>query len=123
MKPEVIRIREGVSVAPYSPATKVGSLLYVSGQTGEDPAASVGAQTTEAMECIKAIVEAQGSTMDDIVMCQIFIRSQEDFAEMNKAYAAFFDPEKGFPARICTYGAQLYDGLAVEITCICAVEA
>ncbi len=123
MKPEVIRIKEGVSVAPYSPAVKVGNLLYVSGQTGEDPTTSVADQTTEAMNCIKEIVEAQGSTMDDIVMCQIFIRSQADFAEMNKAYAAFFDAEKGFPARICTYNAALYDGLAVEITCICAVDA
>ena len=122
MKPEVIKIKEGVSVAPYSPAVKVGNLLYISGQTGEDPKASVAKQATEAMNYVKEIVEKQGSTMDDIVMCQIFIRSQEDFAEMNKAYAAFFDPEKGYPARICTYGAQLYDGLAVEITCICAVE-
>ncbi len=122
MKPEIIKIKSEGAVGPYSNAVKYGSLLFVSGQTGEDPASSVAQQTKEAMDCIKAIVEAAGSTMDDIIKCQIFIRTQDDFAEMNEMYRTYFDEEKGFPARICTYGAQLYDGLAVEITCVAAVE-
>lgn len=122
MKPQVIKIREGETVAPYSNAVKYGNLLFVSGQTGDDPASSVAQQTRQAMDYIKAIVEAAGSTMDDIIKCQIFIRTQDDFAEMNEVYRTYFDAEKGYPARICTYGAKLYDGLAVEITCVAAVE-
>ncbi|MBP5749857.1 MAG: RidA family protein [Firmicutes bacterium] len=122
MKPEVIKIKSEGAVGPYSNAVKYGNLLFVSGQTGDDPASSVAQQTKEAMDYIKAIVEGAGSTMDDIIKCQIFIRTQDDFAEMNEVYRTYFDAEKGFPARICTYGAQLYDGLAVEITAVAAVE-
>ncbi|MBQ2096331.1 MAG: RidA family protein [Firmicutes bacterium] len=123
MKPEVIKYRAEGAVGPYSNAVKYGNLLFVSGQTGDDPDASVAQQTKEAMDYLKAIVESAGSTMDDIVKCQIFIRTQDDFAEMNEVYRTYFDEKKGFPARICTYGAQLYDGLAVEITAVAAVEA
>jgi 2-iminobutanoate/2-iminopropanoate deaminase len=122
MKPEVIKIRAEGAVGPYSNAVKYGNLLFVSGQTGDDPNTSVAQQTKEAMDYLKEIIEAAGSTMDDIIKCQIFIRTQDDFAEMNQVYRTYFDEAKGFPARICTYGAKLYDGLAVEITCVAAVE-
>ena len=123
MKPEIIKFKSEGAVGPYSNAVKYGNLLFVSGQTGDDPNTSVAQQTKEAMDYLKAIVESAGSTMDDIVKCQIFIRTQDDFAEMNEVYRTYFDEKKGFPARICTYGAQLYDGLAVEITAVAAVEA
>ena len=122
MNPELKRFGAGGAVGPYSNAVKYGNLLFVSGQTGDDPSTSVAQQTKEAMDCIKEIVESAGSTMDDIIKCQIFIRTQDDFAEMNGVYRTYFDEKKGFPARICTYGAQLYDGLAVEITAVVAVE-
>ena len=122
MKPEIIKFKSEGAVGPYSNAVKYGNLLFVSGQTGDDPNTSVAQQTKEAMDCIKAILEEAGSTMDDIVKCQIFIRTQDDFAEMNEVYRTYFDEAKGFPARICTYGAKLYDGLEVEITCVAAVE-
>ena len=122
MKPELKKYVAEGAVGPYSNAVKYGNLLFVSGQTGEDPASSVAQQTKEAMDCLKAILEEAGCTMDDVIKCQIFIRTQDDFAEMNGVYRTYFDEKKGFPARICTYGAQLYDGLAVEITAVAAIE-
>ena len=96
MKPEIIKFKSEGAVGPYSNAVKYGNLLFVSGQTGDDPATSVGQQTKEAMDCIKAILAEAGSTMDDIIKCQIFIRTQDDFAEMNDVYRTYFDEVKGF---------------------------
>ena len=47
---------------------------------------------------------------------------QDDLEEMHDVYRTYYGEAKGFPARSCTYGAKLYDGLAVEITCVAAVE-
>ena len=121
MKPKVIKIKEGESVAPYSPAVKYGNLMFLSGQTASKNG-TIEEETKEAMEAIKAIVEANGSTMNDILRCQIFLRNGSDFAAMNGVYKTFFDEEEGYPARFCTYNADLYGGLLVEIDAIVAVE-
>ena len=71
MKNKVIKIKEGASVAPYSPAVKYGNLLFLSGQTA-DTNGTIEEETKAAMEHIKEIVEANGSTMSDIIRCQIF---------------------------------------------------
>ncbi len=121
MKNKVIKIKEGASVAPYSPAVRYGNLLFLSGQTA-DTNGTIEEETKAAMEHIKEIVEANGSTMSDIIRCQIFLRNGSDFAAMNGVYKTFFDAEEGYPSRFCTYNADLYGGLLVEIDAIVAVE-
>ena len=107
-------------VGPYSPAVKYGNLLFVSGQTG-DPGTSVAEQTTAAMNIIKGILEDAGTCCDNILKTTIYISRGEIFQEMNAAYGAFFTKGQ-YPARICTYGAELYGGLDVEIEVIAAID-
>ena len=128
MKKQVLLPKPGtVNNAPYSEIVKYGNLLFVSGQlsedleTGEAIHADIATQTTNAMNNIKAKLEEVGSSMDEIIKVTIYLSKAELFADMNAAYKKFFS-EGEMPARICTYGAQIYDGLDVEIECIAGIE-
>lgn len=108
--------------APLSPAIKKGPFLYISGQVGIDPltgavvSGGVAEQTRQTMENIKALVEAAGLTMDDIVKCQVFLTDIGDFAAMNAVYAEYFSAPA--PAR-STIGIVLaHPDLVVEIEAV-----
>lgn len=114
--------------APYSEVVRYGNLLFVSGQvsedklTGETIHADIATQTTNTLNNLKTLLEEAGSSMDQVIKITIYLSKAELFADMNAAYRKFFSEEAGFPARICTYGAELYDGLDVEIECIAGIE-
>jgi 2-iminobutanoate/2-iminopropanoate deaminase len=106
----------------YSQAVRAAGLVFVSGQTGQDPhtgklaGPSVQEQTRQCLTNIKAIVEAAGSSMDKIVAATFILRNPEDVAEMNDEWARWF-PENP-PAR---QGASLpiqVEGLLVSIAAI-----
>ena len=91
------------AIGPYSQATKAGSLVFVSGQLPIDPATGVmpedvSAQTKQSLTNGKAILEAAGGTMADVVKTTVFLADMNDFAAMNAVYATFF-PEGACPAR------------------------
>lgn len=80
----------------FSQGVRKGPILQVSGQGPQDPVTGeylyrgdVKAQTTRTLANVKAIVEAGGGTIDDVVMFRVYLTTREHFAAMNEAYAEF----------------------------------
>lgn len=106
---------------PFSPARQAGDFLFVSGQIartldGADVKESVAAETHQIMENIGQILQEHGYAFDDLVNVTVWLADIEDYHEMNKAYASYF--EEQFPARACTGGAQIVFDFRVEIAAI-----
>ncbi|QXD17206.1 RidA family protein [Rhodocaloribacter litoris] len=107
------------AVGPYSQAVRVGNLLFLAGQIGLDPATGqlveggVVAETRQAMENLRAVLEAAGFSMADVVQAQVFLADLNDYAAMNEVYASFFDGPP--PARAAVEVARLPRDARVEI--------
>ncbi len=126
MKKEVIYTEKAPEPGPYSQAIRYGNLIFVAGQTSEDPITnevihdSVAEQTERILNNIKTILEVAGSGMDKILRCDVYLSSIEHKEEMNEAYRKFFpiDP----PARNTVAVAGLDANLDVEIEVIAAAD-
>jgi len=110
------------AIGPYSQAVVAGGVVYCSGQIPIDPATgelvmgSVAAQTRLALNNLKAVLEAAGSGMDQVVKAGVFLKDLSDFNEMNEVYAEFFPQAP--PARACVEVSRLPKDVDVEIDCI-----
>jgi len=102
-----------------------GSLVFVSGQAGRDPATGqlapdVTAQTEQVLKNIATILEAAGSGMSHVLRCGVFLVDMKDFPKMNEVYARAFGSHR--PARTTVQVAGLPgDGLLVEIDAVAYV--
>ena len=113
------------AIGPYSQAVRIGGFLYTSGQVGLDPVSGtvveggIEAQTTRALENLKAVLEAAGTNLKSVVKTTVFLKNMGDFAAMNAIYAQYFAPEGVVaPARSTVEVARLpKDGL-VEVEAI-----
>ena len=110
------------AIGPYSRARLMGDLLITSGQIPLDPATGVfpegiEAQTRQSLTNVKAIVEAAGLTMDDVVKTTVFLSDMNNFGAMNGVYAEFFTEGK-YPARSAVEVARLPKDALVEIEVI-----
>lgn len=117
-------VPKGMSVsATLTPGIRVGDVVYSSGQLGmrrDAPDSTVGGQTTVALENIKAIFEAAGTTMAHAAKCTVFLIDVKDFGGMNTAYRAFFPDSP--PARSTVVVAALVvPNAKVEIECVAAM--
>lgn len=110
------------AIGPYSQGIKYGNLLFVSGQTPLDPVTrkipegDVQYQTKYCIENIKAILEAAGSSLDNVLKSTVFIKDMNDFGKVNEIYAQYFT--KNQPARSCVEVARLPMDVLVEIEVI-----
>ena len=126
MKKEVIYTEKAPDPGPYSQAIKYGNLIFVAGQTSEDPVTnkpvhgSVAEQTERILTNIGTILEAAGSSLDKVVRSDVYISDMKFKDEMNAVYRKFFP--KDLPARNCVAVAGIDDGLDVEIEVIAGVE-
>ena len=106
------------AIGPYSQAIRVGNLVYTSGQIPIDPATGAFAeggikeQTRQSLNNVKAILEEEGLTMDNVVKTTVFMADMGDFAEMNGVYAEFFT--EPYPARSAVAVKTLPKGALVE---------
>ncbi len=106
MSKRIIGTTEAPSSPLYSQGVRVGPTLYVSGTTGIDPAtgglagATIQEQTRQALRNCKAVVEAAGGTLDDVVQVTVLLAPPADFAGMNEEYARVFATQP--PARAVT---------------------
>ena len=105
-------------IAPYAQGVDAGSLVFVSGQLGIDPATSaiaedVGEETRRVLANIAAVLEASGLSMRDVVKTTIFMTDFDDYAAMNEAYVAAFGHHR--PARSAVAVAGLPLGALVEV--------
>jgi 2-iminobutanoate/2-iminopropanoate deaminase len=109
-------------LGPYSQAIVDGDLIFVAGQgatnpqTGKKEVGDVRSETKRTFENLRAILEAAGSSLDDVLKCNVYLRDINDFAAMNEVYATFFSAP--FPARTTIQAGALPGGIAVEIECI-----
>jgi len=110
------------AIGPYSQAIKANGFLFCSGQIALVPGSSdlvtdsVEAETRQVLSNLKAVLEAGGSSMDQVVKATVFLASMDDFPRMNGAYQeAFGDHE---PARACVAVRTLPKGVNVEIDAI-----
>lgn len=126
MKKEIIYTSNAPEPGPYSQAVKFGNLVFVSGQTSEDPETSksvhdsVAQQTERILKNISAILEAAGSSMDMVLRVDVFLSSIEDKDEMNEVYVKFFPENR--PARNAVAVAGIDDNLDVEIEVIAGIQ-
>lgn len=109
---------------PFSPAVRANGFLYLSGQVGTDPsgklvAGGITAETRQVMENIRGVVQANGSSMERVVKCTVFLADMSEWGAMNEVYVTFFPADKR-PARSAMGANGLALGARVEIECITA---
>lgn len=110
------------AVGPYSQAVHIGNLIYTAGQVGVVPGTKefagpdVEAQTRQALENVRAVLEAGGSCLRHVVKTTVFLQDIEDFERMNGVYAEFFPKDP--PARSAVQVAALPLGAQVEIEAV-----
>jgi reactive intermediate/imine deaminase len=122
---QVIQVPGALSGLPFSPAVRVGNLIYLSGQIGTLPGTrqlapgGVAGETRQALENIRAVLTAAGTDFAHVVKCTVFLVDIADYAAMNQVYAGYFPASP--PARSTVAGSGLAFGARVEIECIAAV--
>ncbi len=109
------------AIGPYSQAVGIGGLLFTSGQIPLLPDGSlvegdVEAQTRQVLSNLAAVLEAGGSSLDQVVKCTVFLADMNDFAAVNAVYAEAFTSEP--PARSAVEVARLPRDVMVEIEAV-----
>lgn len=110
------------AIGPYNQAVAAGGLLFVSGQIPLDPGsgeivkAEIELQTKQVLENLKAIVEAAGCTLIDVVKTTCYLSDMDHFAAMNKVYASYFTQNQ--PARAAVEVSRLPKDVLIEIDAI-----
>lgn len=123
MKKEII-IGEKVpaAIGPYSPALKIGNLIFISGQLPIDPVigeivkGEIEAQARRALENLKAVLESYSVGMENVVKTTIFLKDMNNFPRINKIYGEYFSGQ--FPARSCVEVSRLPKDADIEIEAI-----
>lgn len=113
------------AIGPYSQAVKTNGMVFCSGQipidigTGEFVSDDVAEQTEQVLKNLSAVLEAAGTSLNNVVKTTVFLADMADFAAMNEIYAKYFSENK--PARATVQAAGLPRGARVEIDCIAVI--
>jgi 2-iminobutanoate/2-iminopropanoate deaminase len=118
------------ALGPYSQAVKIDKSLYISGQIAIDPktgeiSEGIEAQTHQVLSNIKAILDAAGFSLNDVISCDVYLKNLNDFPLMNKKYAEIFDPickDSGYPSRATVEVSNIPKGALLEIKTIAVKE-
>jgi len=109
------------ALGPYSVAIQAGHFVYTSGQIGIDPKTNtlveggIEAEAHQVLTNLKHVLEAAGSSLQNVVKTTVFLRDMADFAKMNAVYAEFLGQDS--PARSAVQ-ASLPKNAAVEIEAV-----
>lgn len=110
------------AIGPYSQAIVIENFIYTSGQipinpkTGTVDAADVEGQARQAIENLKNILEAAGSSLSNVVKTTVFIKDMNDFPKINEVYSTYF--KNPYPARSCVEVARLPKDVLIEIEAV-----
>ncbi|MFJ2619804.1 RidA family protein [Glutamicibacter sp. NPDC087344] len=126
MSKEIVRTDNAPAPAhTFSQGVKKGGLFQVSGQGPMDPTTNqyiaegdVKAQTRQTLENVKAILEAGGSSVEDVMMFRVYLTKREDFTAMNEAYGEFITenvPSGQLPSRTTVFVDLPHEVMLVEI--------
>jgi len=125
MKESISTPKAPGAIGPYSQAVKVNNLVFVSGQiplnpeTGQVVQGDIKAQAGQALENIKAILKAAGSSLNDVVKTTVFMKNLKDFAAMNAVYQEYF--QENPPARTTIEIVGLPRDAIIEIEAIAVI--
>lgn len=110
------------AIGPYSAGVKAGDFVFTAGQLGIDPDSGefvpggIEAETRQALKNLQAVLEAAGSSLEQVVKTTVFLRDMDEFGKMNEIYREFFS--QNHPARSAIQPAALPKNGAVEIEAI-----
>jgi len=113
------------AIGPYSQAIKAGGFLFASGQipidpeTGQFVAGGIAEQTEQVLKNLSAVLQAAGSSLEQVVKTTVFLADMDEFARMNESYGKFFAENP--PARATVEAARLPRDARVEIEAIAIV--
>lgn len=119
---QVIQLPSAPEGLPFSTAVRVGDMIFLSGQIGNEPGTTtlvtggIAPETRQTLENIRATLLQIGSSLDRVVKCTVFLRDFADYASMNDVYREFFPKDP--PARSTVAGSGLAFNARVEIECI-----
>ncbi len=113
------------AIGPYVQGVDLGSMVMTSGQIPVNPqtgevAEDIASQARQSLDNVKAVVEASGLTVGDIVKMTVFVKDLNDFGTVNEVYGSFFDEHgvANYPARSCVEVARLPKDVGIEIEAI-----
>lgn len=110
------------AIGPYSQAIRANGFVFLSGQVAFDPATGfiveggVTKQTARVLDNLKAVLEAAGTSLDNVVKTTVYLKSMDDFGKMNEIYGRYFSSNP--PARSTVEVARLPRDVRVEIDVI-----
>ena len=113
------------AIGPYSVGVQSGDFIFTAGQIGLDSksgemvAGGIEAQTRQALINLQNILEAAGSSLDNVIKTTVFLKDMNDFAKMNAVYAEFFQQDP--PARSAVQVAALPKNADIEIEAVAVV--
>ena len=121
MKKVISTTKAPAAIGPYSQAIEANGFVFASGQIPVDPETGVipegiEAQAEQVMKNMKNLLEAAGTSIDQVVKTSVFIKNMDDFATINGIYAIYF--EKDCPARSCVEIARLPKDVLLEMEAI-----
>lgn len=125
MKRKIETRKAPAAIGPYSQGILAGNLLFTSGQIPLDPATGnlvtggIRAETKQVFENLKAVLEAGGASLQEVVKTTVFLSDLSEFSTMNEVYATYFPGEP--PARSTVQVAALPRGARVEIEAVAVV--
>jgi 2-iminobutanoate/2-iminopropanoate deaminase len=123
-KPEFLNINPQ-STAPFTPAVRVGNMIYLAGQLGTKDGklapGGIGPETKQALQNIKDLLEKVGSDMEHVVKCTVFLADMKEWPAMNDVYRTMFTAGK-FPARSAFGSTGLALDARTEIECIAVMK-
>ena len=125
MKQIIATDRAPKAIGPYSQAVIYNGIAYLSGQIPLDPATGgmvegdIGVQTERVLENLKAVLEACGSSLGQVLKTTVFLKDMSEFPKMNEVYGRYFHENP--PARATVEAARLPRDVRVEIEAIAAV--
>lgn len=114
-------------IGPYNQATMYNGLVYVSGQIALDPTngqlvqETLEAETHQVLKNVRAVLEAAGSSLEQVLKATVFIKDMNQFGRINAVYAEYF-PEATAPARETVEVAALPKFVNVEISVVAIVS-
>jgi len=111
---------------PFSEATIVNNVVYLSGQIGSNAknevvSGGITAETAQALRNIQALLERMNLSLEHVFKCTCMLSDIKDWPAMSKAYKGFFSPNK-LPARSAFAGSGLALGAKVEIECMATLQ-
>tara|TARA_B100000212_G_scaffold287826_1_gene228723 strand:+ start:129 stop:521 length:393 start_codon:yes stop_codon:yes gene_type:complete len=115
-------------VGPYNQAIKAGNLIFCSGQIAINPESNkidclgdIKEETKQVLRNLKAVLEAGGSGLEDVIKTTIFLTDLNHFQAVNNIYSEFFRSEPT-PARACVEVSSLPKGVLIEIDCVAYIH-